>query len=97
MHTFKNVQFYKRVYFLVGSPIEGCKPTDVVTPSYCYPGSKDKRCPQLPPSFSTREPATYLPPFPDSKSNRVKRSAIPNQEPSEIVKFSLSFKPFRFS
>lgn len=82
---------------MTGSPIEGCKSTDMVTPSFCYPGSKDKRCPQLPPSFSTREPATYLPPYPDSRHNRVKRSSIHNDETNEIVKFSLSFKPFSFS
>lgn len=80
-----------------GSTIEGCQST-FTTPSFCYPGSKDKRCPQLPPSFSTREPATYLPPFPDARFNRVKRQTLTeHEETNEIVKFSLSFKPFSLS
>ncbi|XP_055298909.1 mucin-2-like isoform X2 [Sitodiplosis mosellana] len=80
-----------------GSTIEGCKNT-FTTPAYCFPGSKDPRCPQLPPSFSTRQPSTYLPPFPDVRLNRVRRQTSVENEPThEIVKFSLSFKPFNFS
>lgn len=84
--------------FVTGSPIAGCK-TTFTTPTFCYPGTKDKRCPQLPESFSTRQPATYLPPFlPDIDiRNRVKRHSPIDSSQQETVKFSLSFKPFNFN
>lgn len=84
------------MFFFSGSNLPGCKPS-LTTPSFCFPGSKDKRCPQLPDTFSTRMPSTYLPPFPDSNANRVKRSTLVENPNHEIIKFSLSFKSFSFS
>lgn len=63
-----------------------------------FSGSNDKRCPQLPGTFSTRQPSTYLPPFLDSESNRVKRSSpLVEKSEYETVKFQMSFKSLNFA
>lgn len=75
-----------------GSPIAGCQ-SSITTPSFCFPGSNDKRCPQLPDTFSTRLPTTYLPPhFPDVRVNRIKRQTYSQKK--QIIQFSMTFRPY---
>jgi len=51
----------------------------VSTPAFCYPGSKDPRCPPPPDGLVTLSPTTYLPPFGDSPQIRQARNSISNE------------------